>query len=47
MHHVWTGEAQAIEKINALIIDDKRIFLGGLSKDGKGVIEIWDKTSTS
>ncbi|KAJ6630598.1 WD40-repeat-containing domain protein [Mycena sp. CBHHK59/15] len=35
-----------IDKVNALIIDDRRIVIAGLTKDAKGIIEIWNKEGT-
>ncbi|KAF9063815.1 hypothetical protein BDP27DRAFT_1334466 [Rhodocollybia butyracea] len=41
-----------LDKVNALVSNDTKIAIAGLTKDGKGIIEIWDKsvpahTSTS
>ncbi|KAK0191111.1 WD40-repeat-containing domain protein [Armillaria mellea] len=36
-------QAKSLAKVNALVVDDKKIVLGGISGDGKGVIEIWGK----
>ncbi|KAF9053018.1 WD40-repeat-containing domain protein [Panaeolus papilionaceus] len=38
---LWQGESKNLSKVNALVVDDKRIILGGFSREGKGVIEIW------
>ncbi|EAU88879.1 hypothetical protein CC1G_12650 [Coprinopsis cinerea okayama7 len=40
---LWQGQTQNMEKVNKLVADDKRIIVGGLTKDGKGVIEVWHK----
>jgi len=40
---IWQRETQTIDKVNALITDDRRIIVGGLAKDGKGVVEVWNK----
>lgn len=40
---VWQKKTQGVEKVNALIVDEKRIIVGGLSKEGKGIIEIWQR----
>jgi hypothetical protein len=37
----WQTNTQGIEKVNALIVDEKRIIVGGLTAKGKGVVEIW------
>ena len=34
-------ESSGLEKVNALVVDEQQIILGGLDKDGKGVIEVW------
>lgn len=41
---LWEKGTENVEKVNALVADDKRIILGGLSKDGTGIIEIWKRT---
>ncbi|KAJ3543758.1 hypothetical protein NMY22_g3020 [Coprinellus aureogranulatus] len=43
LRQVWKGDVKAIEKVNALLVDERRILVGGLSKDGKGIIEVWKK----
>lgn len=40
---LWQGTTQNMEKVNKVIADDKRIIVGGLTKEGKGVIEVWRK----
>lgn len=37
----WHQDTMSIEKVNALVVDEKRIIVGGLTTKGKGVIEIW------
>ncbi|KAJ7046977.1 WD40-repeat-containing domain protein [Mycena alexandri] len=39
---IWEGET-GVSKVNALIIDDKRIVVAGLDESAKGVIEIWNR----
>ncbi|KAM6500292.1 WD40-repeat-containing domain protein [Amanita muscaria] len=43
----WNGETSSSMKPNALIVDEKRVIVGGLQKDGSGVIEIWQKMKIS
>ncbi|TFK30269.1 WD40 repeat-like protein [Coprinopsis marcescibilis] len=40
---LWQGETKNLEKVNKLIADQNRIIVGGLTKDGKGLIEVWQK----
>lgn len=41
---LWQGSVTpALEKVNRILADDKRIVVGGLTKAGKGIIEIWKK----
>ncbi|KAK0490864.1 hypothetical protein IW261DRAFT_1547159 [Armillaria novae-zelandiae] len=40
---IWQQQAKSLAKVNALVVDDKKIVLGGISGDGKGIIEIWGK----
>ncbi|PPQ63258.1 hypothetical protein CVT24_006783 [Panaeolus cyanescens] len=47
LQQMWQGEAGSLSKVNAISVDDKRIILGGFSKDGKGVIEIWKQEVAS
>ena len=41
LQQLWQKESPGLEKVNALIVDEKRIIVGGLSADGRGVIKIW------
>ncbi|KAG5352981.1 hypothetical protein C0989_011624 [Termitomyces sp. Mn162] len=41
---IWQQETQSVKKVNALIVDEKRIAVGGLTAEGKGIIEIWGKS---
>lgn len=41
LQQLWQKESLGLEKVNALIVDEKRIIVGGLSANGRGVIEIW------
>jgi hypothetical protein len=45
LQELWQKESQGLEKVNALIVDEKRIIVGGLSADGRGVIEIWKQNA--
>ncbi|KAK7467336.1 hypothetical protein VKT23_004393 [Stygiomarasmius scandens] len=40
---LWRTETQTLAKVNALVVNDTKIVLGGFGKDGKGIIEIWEK----
>ncbi|THU85646.1 WD40 repeat-like protein [Dendrothele bispora CBS 962.96] len=40
---LWRAEAKITEKVNALVVNDTKIVIGGFDKDGKGIIEIWEK----
>lgn len=40
---VWQQQAKCLAKVNALVVDDKKLVLGGICRDGKGIIEIWRK----
>ncbi|KAJ4487736.1 WD40-repeat-containing domain protein [Lentinula aciculospora] len=41
---VWRKKAVKLAKVNALVTIDAKIAIGGFSKDGNGVIEIWDRS---
>jgi hypothetical protein len=36
---VW--QCENMIKVNSLIVDEKRIVVGGFDANGKGVIDIW------
>ncbi|KAG5642878.1 hypothetical protein DXG03_001920 [Asterophora parasitica] len=40
---VWQQETQGVKKVNTLVVDDKRVVVGGLTADGQGIFEIWKK----
>ncbi|KAG6876465.1 hypothetical protein C0993_002855 [Termitomyces sp. T159_Od127] len=40
---IWEQETQSVKKVNALVVDENRVIVGGLTSEGKGVIEIWKK----
>ncbi|PIL24234.1 hypothetical protein GSI_13987 [Ganoderma sinense ZZ0214-1] len=37
----WNASTKALEKVNAMAVDHSRIMVGGFTKDGKGVVEVW------
>ncbi|KAF9479303.1 WD40 repeat-like protein [Pholiota conissans] len=41
LQQLWQHESTGVEKVNALLADDKRIIIGGIGKKGRGIIEIW------
>jgi len=41
LQQLWQKESLGLEKVNALVADEKRIIVGGFSAEGRGVIEIW------
>ncbi|KAJ3850747.1 WD40-repeat-containing domain protein [Lentinula lateritia] len=43
IEELWRKKGIALEKVNALVTNDTKIAIGGFSKDGKGIIEIWDR----
>ena len=43
LQQLWQKEILGLEKVNALIVDEKRIIVGGFSADGRGVIGIWKR----
>ncbi|KAE9409457.1 hypothetical protein BT96DRAFT_806325, partial [Gymnopus androsaceus JB14] len=46
VEELWRKEAPGLEKVNALVTNDTKIIIGGFAKDGKGIIEIWDKRAS-
>ncbi|KAH9484368.1 hypothetical protein JR316_0003849 [Psilocybe cubensis] len=44
LQQLWQKASPGIEKVNALIADEKRIIVGGFSAKGRGVIEVWKET---
>lgn len=43
VEELWRKETLELEKVNALVTNDTKIVIGGFAKDGKGIVEIWDK----
>jgi len=41
LEDVFQKESSGLAKVNALVADDKRIILAGLTNVGNGVIEVW------
>ena len=40
---LWQKETESIAKVNTLVVDEKRVVVGGLTGDGNGVFEIWKR----
>jgi len=40
----WKRQTEQVAKVNALNVKEKLIVIGGLDKEGKGAIEIWDQS---
>ncbi|GLB34660.1 putative WD40 repeats [Lyophyllum shimeji] len=38
---VWQQETQSVKKVNALVVGNERVIVGGLTANGTGVFEIW------
>lgn len=34
-----------VSKVNAMVVNERWIIIGGLCKEGKGVIEVWDRVT--
>jgi len=47
MSVMWSKETTAVKKVNALLATGDSIVIGGLSGSGGGVIEVWEKESSS
>ncbi|KDR73652.1 hypothetical protein GALMADRAFT_280791 [Galerina marginata CBS 339.88] len=47
LQQLWQKESSGLEKVNALVADDKRIIVGGFSAKGRGVIEVWKQETAS
>ena len=45
LQQLWQRGSPGLQKVNALVVDEKRIIVGGLSADGQGVIEIWKQNA--
>ena len=45
LQQLWQKESPGLEKVNAVVVDEKRIIIGGFSADGRGVIEIWKQNT--
>ncbi|KAJ3567727.1 hypothetical protein NP233_g6180 [Leucocoprinus birnbaumii] len=38
---IWHHQCETMIKVNAVVVDEKRIVIGGFDEKGKGVIDIW------
>jgi hypothetical protein len=38
---IWHHQCETMIKVNAMVVDEKRIVVGGFDETGKGVIDIW------
>lgn len=45
LKQLWQKESEGIQKVNTLIADEKRFIVGGFTKKGQGIIEVWRKLS--
>jgi len=43
----WIAESLAIAKVNAMVLSERWLAVGGLLKDAKGAIELWDMQEQS
>lgn len=43
LSRTWQKETENVKKVNALVVGEKRIIVGGLKADGSGVFEIWKR----
>ncbi|KAF8197518.1 WD40-repeat-containing domain protein [Pholiota molesta] len=41
LQQLWHHESKSVQKVNALLADDKRIIVGGFGKNDRGIIEVW------
>lgn len=39
---IWDSDVKEVAKVNAIAVNDRWLVVGGLTRDGKGVLEIWD-----
>ncbi len=37
---LWEGETKNIAKVNALVVVNEKIVVGGIAHDGKGITDI-------
>ncbi|KAF8969646.1 WD40-repeat-containing domain protein [Flammula alnicola] len=47
LQQLWQKASTGVDKVNALVADDKRIIVGGFKLDGQGIIEIWKQGTSS
>ena len=43
LQRTWNGRTEGAEKVNAIAVSTNWIAVAGLSMDGKGVTEIWER----
>ena len=43
LEKLWQREPSNSMKTNTLVVDERRVVVGGLQPDGSGVIEIWER----
>ncbi|KAF8735152.1 hypothetical protein AX14_002657 [Amanita brunnescens Koide BX004] len=43
LEKLWERDGGEPIKVNVVVVDEKRVVIGGLQPDGTGVIEIWQK----
>jgi hypothetical protein len=41
----WTKDTQALAKVNAISVTANRVAIGGIGKNGKGIVEVWITSS--
>lgn len=46
LKQLWQKKSEGIQKVNALIADEKRFIVGGFTEKGQGIIEVWRKVSS-
>lgn len=38
----WSQDTKALAKVNAIAVSENRIAIGGIGKNAKGVVEVWE-----
>jgi hypothetical protein len=41
----WSMNTKTVSKVNAMVVNERWIIIGGLCKEGKGVIEVWNRVT--
>jgi hypothetical protein len=44
---LYSKGTEGIEKVNALAVDGQWLAIGGFGKDGKGVVELWNRNNNT